>query len=93
MSYDKVSGWSTGKLKASYTSSKLGAVCLTGAVTPSGRVGLTNLHPAESVPVKGTGFYFRGQPSAQNKDDQVTNWGGMIRCRRDICRYKTSVAS
>ena len=56
-SYAKVSNWPTTKFEGSHTSSKLNAACHSGTITPSRRVRLAILHPAESVPVKGIGFY------------------------------------
>ena len=67
-SYTKVSNRSTSNFKGSHTSSKLNAVCLTGTVTPSHHARRANLHPAESVPVKGTSFYFGGEW------DRQTTW-------------------
>ena len=59
--YYKVSNCPTSKLKGLHTSSKLNAVCLAGIDTPSCLIGLANLHPAESAPIEGTGFYLGGQ--------------------------------
>ena len=70
-SYAKVGNWSTSKFEGSHTLSKLIAVCLTGTITPSRHVRRANLHPAESISVKGTGFYFGGKQDGQTacKDD------------------------
>ena len=59
---------SAGKFKVSHTLSKLIAVCLTGTITPSRHVRQADLHPAESVPVKGTSSYFGGEW------DRQTTW-------------------
>ena len=61
VSYSKVSNWYAIKFKELRTSSKLDAACLTGTVTLSRPVGLASLHPAESAPIEGTGFYLGGQ--------------------------------
>ena len=75
-SYARVSNWSTSKFKGSHTSSKLNAVCLTGTVTPSRHVRRPNLHPAESVPVKGTSFYFGGDWDGKNHTERCLTGEG-----------------
>ena len=64
-SYYKVSNCPTSKLKELHTSLKLNVACLVGIGTPSRLIGRANLHPAESAPRKGTGFYLRGQRRVQ----------------------------
>ena len=64
-----VSNWPTTKFKGSHTSSKLNAAYHSGTITPSRRVRLAILHPAESVPVKGIGFYLGYQRDVRTKED------------------------